>query len=408
MLRTNTDPKRSAWLFSILVLLVVVPSAGFAQTETVLHAFSGTDGANPKFANLLIDTKGNLYGTTPSGGAHGYGAVYRIPAGGGENLLYSFTGKSDGGYPQGGVVYSHGALYGTTQYGGSTSGECKSGCGTVFKITGYGKESVVHAFAGPSGDGALPYGDLVTDAAGNLYGTTSYGGNLNVGAIFEVTASGWESILYSFANPPDGAFPTGQLVRDSAGNIYGTTNSGGASCVLQGCGTVFELASTGESVLHEFGNSTNDGNFPWAGLVGDSKGNLYGTASGGQYFSGIVFKLSRSTGAWKETILYQFTGLADGASPNGGLLLDSSGNLYGTTTGGGAFNAGTVFRISPTGQESVLYSFTGGTDGQGPVGSLVADKQGNLYGTTSAGGNMNSKCTGGFGPGCGVVFKLTP
>ncbi len=398
----------SSLILAFTIVVAFAPVPFFAQTETVLHAFSGADGANQGLANLTIDSKGNLYGTTPSGGAHGYGTVYRIPAGGGENLLYSFTGKADGGNPQAGVVVQNGALYGTAQFGGMKGSECTAlGCGTVFKVTGIGKESVIHTFAGASGDGAFPYGSLIADKSGNLYGTTAQGGSLNVGTIFELTASGTEQVLYSFANPPDGSLPTGTLVRDSHGNIYGTTNSGGVSCATQGCGTAFELAATGESILHEFNASPNDGVYPWGGLVADSKG-LYGTASGGKYGAGIVFKLSQSAGTWKETILYEFTGLADGAAPNGSLLLDGSGNLYGTATGGGAFQAGVVYRISPTGQETVLYSFTGGADGRGPLSGLVADKQGNLYGTTSAGGNVNSKCTGGFGAGCGVVFKLTP
>src|SRR5262249_45716791 len=212
------------------------------------------------------------------------------------NLLYSFTGKTDGGNPQAGLVYSHGALYGTTQYGGLKAGDCHLGCGTIFKVSGVGRESVVYAFVGPSGDGAFPYGSLTTDATGKFYGTTAYGGDLNAGTIFELSPSGSEQVLYSFANSPDGSLPSGPLVRDSAGNIFGTTNSGGVSCAIQGCGTAFELASTGESVLHQFGSSSNDGVYPWSGLIADSKGNLYGTAAGGKYFSGIVFKLSQSAG----------------------------------------------------------------------------------------------------------------
>jgi uncharacterized repeat protein (TIGR03803 family) len=390
--------------FALTILLVVASQVGFAQTETVLYTFTGPDGANPGFANLAIDTKGNLYGTTLEGGAHGYGTVFQVPASGGERLLYSFTGKSDGGDPEAGVLISNGALYGTTRFGGTQSGKCGThgGCGTIFKVTGVGKESVVYAFVGPNGDGAQPYGALIQDHAGNIYGTTSYGGDQNLGTIFELMRSGKESVLHSFGRSPDGSFPTGVLVGSPNGVIYGTTNSGGVSCAIQGCGTAFELQSGGESVIHLFGQLSTDGVYPWGGLIADSDGNLYGTASaGGKYGYGNVFKLAAGA-AWEETDLYDFTGLSDGASPSGTLLRDSHGNLYGTTPGGGAYTCGTVFRLTPDGKETVLYSFKGLSDGDQPSSGVVADKQGNLYGTTTYGGSAN------YTQGLGVVFKITP
>ena len=408
MLRKKMDPKRSALLFSILSLLVVVPSVGFAQTETVLYTFAGMpDGAWPSTAGpLAIDSAGNLYGTTMIGGTVGYGSVFEVPAGGGERLLYSFAGKSDGSSPVGGVILSGGALYGTTEYGGEFSSKCKAGCGTVFKVSGTGAYTVAHSFTGPTSDGAYPFGGVISDAAGNLYGTTTKGGIYkSYGTVFELTVSGSER-LYSLKHSPDGEFPWGSLSRDSSGNLYGTTEYGGANNCPNAtgtCGAAFEVSATGESIIYSFGNSSTDGVYPESGLVGDDRGNFYGTtAAGGKYGYGTVFKLSKTTGTWKETILYNFTGLADGAYPSGRLIIDAQGNLYGTTPGGGAYTCGTVFRVAPNGEESVLYSFTGLADGDGPAAGLVADKQGNLYGTTTYGGSAS------YSQGWGVVFKITP
>jgi len=410
----NRDVSRSGWLFFVLILLTAISQAGFAQTETVLYTFNGPDGASPGIATLAIDPKGNLYGTTLEGGAFRYGTVFAIPPAGGEQLLYSFTGAADGATPYGGVIFSNGTLYGTTEYGGKMGPNCQIGCGTVFKITGVGAETVLYSFNGPASDGASPFGGVIRDQAGNLYGTTSVGGLGNFGTVFELTTSGKE-LLYSFKRAPDGAFPWGRLFRDSNGNLYGTTEYGGAnrcSNPVGSCGTIFEITSAGESTLYSFGNSITDGVYPQDGLIGDvSSGSLYGTASaGGQYGYGTVFKLSKATGIWKETILYNFTGGTDGAYPTGGLIRDSRGNLYGTTPGGGAYTAGTVFRVSPTGRETVLYSFCAlenCIDGAFPAAGLVSDNQGNLYGTTSGGGNTGSSCQV-YAYGCGVVFKLTP
>jgi|SRR5579872_3454885 len=407
----NSDPWRFGLLFFGLILLAFI-SQGFAQTETVLYTFNGPDGATPSIAHLAIDPNGNLYGTTLQGGAFRYGTVFAIPPTGGEKLLYSFTGAGDGATPNGGVIFSGGALYGTTEYGGKMGPNCLIGCGTVFKVTGVGKETVLYSFNGPTSDGASPFAGVIRDQGGNLYGTTSTGGLKGFGTVFELTTSGKE-LLYSFKHAPDGDFPWGPLFRDPSGNLYGTTEYGGANLCsgeVGSCGAVFEITSAGESIIYSFGSSIT-GAFPQDGLIGDANGNLYGTASaGGKYGYGTVFKLSKATGTWKEMILYSFTGVTDGAYPTGGLIRDARGNLYGTTPGGGAFTAGTIFRISPAGEETVLYSFCAlqnCADGAFPAAGLVSDKQGNLYGTTSGGGNTDSSCQG-YADGCGVVFKLTP
>jgi uncharacterized repeat protein (TIGR03803 family) len=407
------DSLRSGWLFFGLILLAFISQSAFAQTETVLYTFSGPDGASPGIAPLAIDPKGNLYGTTLEGGEFRYGTVFAIPPAGGEKLLYSFSGEADGATPYGGVIFSDGALYGTTEYGGKMGPNCAIGCGTVFKVTGAGTETVLYSFNGPTSDGASPFAGVIRDQAGNLYGTTSVGGLGNLGTVFELTTSGKE-LLYSFKRAPDGTFPWGRLFRGSNGTLYGTTEYGGANRCSNpegSCGAVFEITPAGESIIYSFGDSSTDGVYPQDALIGDASGNLYGTASaGGQYGFGTVFKLSKATGTWEEKILYNFTGVADGAYPTGGLIRDSRGNLYGTTPGGGANTAGTVFRVSPAGRETVLYSFCSlenCTDGAFPAAGLVNDKQGNLYGTTSGGGNTDSSCQI-YGYGCGVVFKLTP
>jgi uncharacterized repeat protein (TIGR03803 family) len=206
-----------------------------------------------------------------------------------------------------------------------------------------------------------------------------------------------EHLLYSFAGNPDGAVPYASLVRHN-GIFYGTTVSGGTF----GDGTVFKVTITGkETVLHSFSGGA-DGSFPYGSLVFDKLGNLYGTTSGGGTFnSGTVFEI---TSSGTEAVLYAFTGGADGSTPYAGLVFDKLGNLYGTTFVGGTFNSGTVFKLSPSRVETVLYSFTGGADGNGPIAGLVLDPSGNLYGTTPAGG---MSCLGGSGSGCGVVFEVT-
>jgi len=361
-----------------------------------------------------MDKEGNLYGTTSRGGLLadgcdlGCGTVFRVDTSGNEILLHSFTG-GDGEEPLAGLVMDkEGNLYGTTAVG--------SGNGTVFKLDTSANVTVLHVFTF-SPDGEVPRGDLIMDKAGNLYGTTVDGGTSSncidrCGTVFKVDTSGNETVLYSFTGPPDGAHPWSGLIMDKEGNLYGTTSGGGTSSNCSGgCGTVFKLDSSGnETVLHSFTDSDGDGASPFAALIMDKKGNLYGTTYTGGAASnscfpgflgcGTVFKLDASG---NETVLYSFTGRSDGGLPFADLIMDKKGNLYGTTSIGGTYFSGTVFKFDTSGKLTVLHTFTGGADGSGPLGGLIMDKKGNLYGTTYNGGT-SSNCS----EGCGTVFKLIP
>ena len=354
--------------------------------ETVLYSFPASADGDVPYAGLFRDQAGNLYGTTIFGGGSGMGAVFEVDTAGRKILLYGFTGGADGAHPSARPIRdSAGNLYGTTFQGGA------SGWGVVYELDTTGHEMVLHSFTGYP-DGALPYAGLIRDSAGNLYGTTEYGGANGGGLVFKVDATGHETLLYSFHVGLDGGMPYAGLIRDSAGNFYGTAAYGGA---FQS-GVVFELDSAGhEMVLHSFGGGA-DGANPYAGLIRDSAGNFYGTTYyGGALGAGVVFKLDT---AGQETVLYSFTGNADGANPDAGLIRDSAGNLYGTTIGGGASGKGVVFALDTAGHETVLHSFTGSADGARPYAGLIRDAAGNLYGTSTGGGKR----------GGGVVFKLTP
>src|SRR5208283_1462834 len=270
------------------LLLIVVPPAQ-AQTETVLHSFANEPGdGNYADAGLIFDSSGNLYGTTVSGGAHYGGTVFELTAAGTEKILYGFGGQPDGSGPYGGVIFDDaGNLYGTTSYGGASKCSNAYVCGTVFELTADGTETILHSFGGGYGekaDGTDPMAGLIFDNAGNLYGTTSYGGNLDCGAygcgtVFELTAEGKEKVLYSFGSyKGDGLRPNAALIFDNAGNLYSTTYDGGA----YGCGTVFELTADGtEKVLYTFGSQPGDGIYPYATPIFDTNGNLYGTTPHG-------------------------------------------------------------------------------------------------------------------------------
>jgi uncharacterized repeat protein (TIGR03803 family) len=391
-------------------------------TEVVLYNFTSADSANGAYpaAGLFLDGAGNLYGTTSSG------AFKLTPVAGGgytESVLYASN-------PKGGVIMdSTGNLYGTALLGGS------GGFGTVFKLSpspsgGY-TESDLHSFSGTTADGGEPAGDLLMDSTGNLYGTTSIGGSYQAGTVFKLSPSpdgGYSySILYSFTGTTvDGGQPNGGLVMDSAGNLYGTTMTaaippGGGGINEQGFGTVFKLAPTvggsyTETTLHVF-YAAFDGVTPAAGLIMDTAGNLYGTSRFGGGNPGIgygmVFKLAPDmNGVYTESILYSFTGGSDGAGLQAALVMDSAGNLYGTASfgGGGSANCstgcGTIFKLTPATSgnytESTLYSFAGGSGGGGPAASLIMDAAGNLYGTTFSGNGIN--VTGGAD--AGNVFEI--
>jgi uncharacterized repeat protein (TIGR03803 family) len=402
----------------LLTAGTVLHVGGFVSTnaETVLHAFtapSGGAGGSPDGATpmgLVEGSDGNFYGTTSAGGTKSLGTVFRMTAAGSEALLYSFAGyPADGAVPEAGLVQAgNGDFYGTTYIGGT------SNVGTVFAITPAGSESMIHAFSGTPGDGSNPRATLVSGRDGNFYGTTRTGGSGVAGnpdgngTVFGISPEGAESVLYSFAGPSgDGATPLGNLVQGGDGSFYGIAGIGGAD----GFGIVFKVNSAGaESVLYSFAGRNGDGSYPLAGLVLGGDGNFYGTTSdggtvvsGAQAGSGTVFRISPE-GA--ETVLYRFGGSTggpsqpdpggDGQHPDGTLVRAHDGNFYGITSAGGVYGEGTVFKITPAGVETVIYSFTASSgDGAAP-NSLILGSDGNLYGTTSEGG-VN---------GQGTVFRI--
>ncbi len=377
-------------------------------------------------AGLISDGAGNLYGTTQSGGIltgpcapQGCGVVFKLDSTGKETVLYTFTGGADGASPAAALVRdAAGNLYGTTVSGGVCSWPYSSnGCGVVFKLDPTtGQETALYSFSGGA-DGAGP-GPLLLDNAGILYGTTSSGGGdasgrcqaIGCGVVFKLEPStSTYTVLYTFTGAADGGQPLAGLVQDSAGNFYGTTGSGGANvsvCGGFGCGVVFKLDPIGtDTVLYTFTGQA-DGGSPVAALIRDADGNLYGTTeNAGTYGWGVVFKLD-PTG--KETILHEFTGAADGATPRGGLISDAAGNLYGTTLQGGTgtfFTNGVVFELDNSGTYIVLHTLAASeAEGMNPYAGLLMDSAGNLYGTASEAG---ASCpTNSYS--CGVVFEVTP
>jgi uncharacterized repeat protein (TIGR03803 family) len=371
--------------------------------ETVLYTFTGgADGGGP-YAGVISDPAGNLYGTTFAGGASGQGVVYKLDSAGTETVLYTFTGLTDGGQPNAGVIRdAEGNLYGTTLNGVNSTLGCYVECGVVYKLDTSGQETVLYTFIPPY-DAYWPLAGLIRDAAGNLYGTTEFGGANNAGTVYKVDPAGNQTVLYSFSyagNFAGGRDPDAGVIGDGAGNLYGTAVNGGP----QGFGVVYKLDAAGnETVLSGF-QSPVGGSSPSAAVVGDSAGNLYGTTySGGTSGAGVVYKLDPTR---HETVLYTFTGGADGGNPYGGVILDSAGNIYGTTVYGGIAQGsagyGVVFKLDPAGQETVLYTFTGGADGANSYAGLAFDSAGNLYGTTEFGGSGQG--TAGFG----VVFEVSP
>jgi uncharacterized repeat protein (TIGR03803 family) len=364
-------------------------------TETNLYSFAGppADGDNP-YATLVQGSDGSFYGTTYYGGATTNGTVFRISPSGNDKLLYSFSpAPNDGCNPVGRLVQGgDGNFYGTTENGGTNYS------GTVFQITPGGSETIFYTFHGSPFDGAGPYAGLVLGSDGNFYGTTGAGGEFDLGTVFQITPGGDETLLWQFRGPPnDGSYPWPELVEGTDGNFYGTTTEGGTNHV----GTIFRISSGGDYTnFYSFFGSPTDGAAPYGSLAQGSDGNFYGTTvNGGTNYSGTVFRISPG-GIY--TLLYNFASRPDGASP-GGLVQGSDGNFYGLSNGGGsgscAGGCGTVFRISPDGSETVLYSLGSQTnDGAHPYLSagLVQGTDGNFYGTTMDGG------TNGFGS----VFKL--
>jgi uncharacterized repeat protein (TIGR03803 family) len=415
------DPNKNGTIFE------VAPDGAGNWTETTLTNFPYADGGEPQ-ASLIADSAGNLYGTTSMGGAHGYGTVFRLSPsehGWQETILYNFpTGYDVGTYlysnPSNLIFDDAGNLYGETEYGGG------AGFGNVFELTptaaGQWAAKDLFVFKGAK-TGGQPLGGLLFDADGNLYGTTQFGGSSNCasgcGTVFKLTAANgqWtETVLETFAGGSDGERPAAGLIFDAAGNLYGTTRFGGkfGLACQDVCGTVFKLSPVSgggwsKSTLYEFTAKHGDGKGPATRLIFDEAGNLYGTTLyGGGGFGctcGTVFKLSPQPGVWKETLLQVFAG-SDASYPIGSLLFDQAGNLYGTAENGAIGNSGSVFQLTPVPHgnwdENLLYVFSGtvygSTDGAYPAAGLIFGTDGTLYGTTQSGGR-------GYG---GTVFKITP
>src|SRR5579871_647513 len=389
----------SAWLLVLTALWVATPALAQSIDYSTLYSFQGgtTDGLNP-YGGLIQASDGNLYGTCYEGGAYGYGGtVFKITPSGTESILYSFKGgTTDGQNPQASLIQaSDGNFYGTTEYGGAHTTSLDS-YGTVFKITPSGTETVLYSFGSSSTDAVKPVDGLIQASDGNFYGTTPFGGTHDYGTVFKITPSGTETVLYSFkGGNTDGQGPYGGLIQASDGNLYGTTDYGGAHFA----GTAFKITPTGtETVLYSFGTSSTDGSSPLAGLIQASDGNFYGTTinGGADLFYGTVFMLTPSG---TETILYSFQGgTTDGKGP-GKLILGNDGNFYGTA-GGGAYGYGTVFMLTPSGTETVLHSFAGApSDGNYPNSGLIQASDGTFYGTTVLGG--------AYGTGDGTVFAFS-
>ncbi len=390
---------------ALALLVLGLLGAGWAQKETVLYNFCSqtecTDGSLP-IGGVVFDHEGSLYGTTYLGGASGGGVVFKLSPEGKETVVHSFCSESncaDGEFPYAGVVFDEkGNLYGTTVGGGF------GGYGVVFKLTPAGEYTVLHRFCSDNNcaDGKWPLAPVVADHKGNVYGTAGQGGaNNNGGLLFKVTPTGEYSVLYNFcaeSNCADGSFPRAGVVLDENGNLFGTTDLDGS----YGNGTAYKLTPGGEyTVLYSFCGDNSCLNGP-SGVVLDRRGNLYGTAGGsGTHGTGLadfVFKLSPEG---DETTLHQFCpDYTCEAYDSHGVVLDGAGSLYGTAYSGGPPGGGVVFRLTQAGKYTVLHSFCSDSncaDGKGPTADVFFDQEGNLYSTTSEGGAH----------GYGVVFKLT-
>jgi uncharacterized repeat protein (TIGR03803 family) len=402
---STTTIGKSVFAFAVMLALgtFATPRAQ-AQTYNVIYTFTGNGDGGYPLAGLVMDKAGNLYGTTSSGGSfpNYSGVVFEMTQGGQESVLYSFGGGTDGAKPEASLLIdSVGNLYGTTYAGGAY------GFGTVFKVSPGGQETILYNFRGGTADGANPQASLIKDRQGNLYSTTSGGGAHGAGTVFMLNKQGQETVLYSFGGGTDGATPLAGVTMDAKGNLYGTTSAGGSSTY----GTVFQLTPVEgsrswarhawtETILHNFTHQ-DDGDVPYAGLTIDPFGNLYGaTTGGGANGGGTVFELTPSAGGWNFTVLYGLAGWDISASYQN-LLLDPSGKIYATTHCDGVNQAGTVYELTKSGgtwNYTSLYVFTGGNDGLFSFSNLVSDGQGNLYGTTDSGGAHFF----------GVVFKVTP
>jgi uncharacterized repeat protein (TIGR03803 family) len=407
----------STFALSLLcALTMIAPQLADAQTYTVLHNFTGSnDGALPS-ATLTMDEAGNLYGTAAAGGFQGAGTVFKLTnrsSGWLLTTLYSFTGGEDGGQPRSSVIFGPaGRLYGNTYAGGNPI--CSGGCGTIYSLRPQPRacasancswqETTLYQFSAASDGEGFPWGSLLFDAAGNIYGTTIAG----AGIVYKLSPGlqGWSyQIAYSFDNGGEAYRPYAGVISDTAGNLLGTTYGGGNdNCYrLQSCGTVFELSPVGSSwvltIIHDFDG--NDGGLPIGGLISDRFGNLYGANS-----IGVIYRLTPNDGSWSFNTLATVQGrcqsliLGPSCGPWDTLAMGADGSLYGTAYALGVYGYGSVFRLTPSNGGWIyndLHDFTNGSDGSYPIGGVTLDASGNLYGATTYGGSA----------GGGVVFEIT-
>jgi len=398
---------------TLIMALTLAPGAWAASTQKVLYSFTGgSDGSQPR-QGLIFDHAGNLYGTTSEGGAYGHGTVFQLTlnldGSWTERVLYSFTGGSDGDFPEwGGLAFdTANDLYGTTVLGGDYNE------GTLFELSpnsdGTWTESVLYQFTGKN-DGGGPDTTPIFDALGNLYATTTHGGAYGCGTAFKMTPGSNNQWTYQVIQQggPSACSPWVGLTPDTSGALYGTTRDGGYYCYQGDCGAVFQLTPTSDGkwtykVLHRFTGGKAGADPSVNRLVFDGQGNLFGVLEGSAYGYGLVYKLAPTAGGKGVTyqVLYRFKGQPDGDKPLGGMIFDAAGNLYGPTRAGGAYGYGVVYKLTPNQDgrwtESVIHDFSG-SDGANPAMSLISDPAGNFYGITTAGGAY----------GAGTVYEITP
>lgn len=399
-------------LATFALLAMLVHGAAASSTTRVIYSFAGDEDGEYPSTELVRDGAGNLYGTTVQGGEFGGGTVFQLTPSGTHTVLYSFTGGADGGQPYGGVTLdADGNLYGTAVVGGA-GGACEDGCGVAYMLTNAGgtwSQSVLHDFTGGT-DGSGPGAGLTFDPAGNLYGMTPIGGKYGLGTIYQLHPGrdgAWRlRVIHAFTGGTDGSSGSaGRLLFDEAGNLYGAATVGGA----HGAGTVFELKlRNGTWELHTLYafQGQPDAGFPYGGLVFDQSGNLYGTTyyDGANDLGAVYQLIPGPRGTWKERVLYSFEGGTDGSNSISNLVFDAGGNLYGTTSEGGAAgcSCGTIFKLAPRDDggwtESVAYSFAGAPDGAFAYNGMVGDSEGNFFGATVHGGDDDE----------GAVYEFTP
>ena len=373
---------------SVFAIAAACAEHALAQSQyNVLHAFPNPGGIRQSAA-LVLAADGDFYGTTYAGGSAGLGTIFKVTAGGALTILHSFTGGTDGASPYAALMQAaDGNFYGTTLRGGT------SDFGTIFRMTPAGTVTILHQFAGGQ-DGAHPYSPLIQTPDGTFYGTTPYGGGFSRGTIFTMTPAGVVAIHVAIKGPVYETRPFAGLLHATDGSFYGVSTFGG---LFGNRGSLFRMAATGGGIadLHNFSGAA-DGEFPYAEVIQGTDGNLYGTTSaGGAFGKGVVFKSSRdSPGIF--TLLHEFTGGADGGHPSGPLLQGPDGSFYGTAAAGGASSFGVVYRVSPAGLFTPIHAFDG-ADGSCPCSAVVRGADGSFYGTTYSGGAVNA----------GVIFRVT-